>query len=281
MSNLTIRILFAVIAIPVTFLLLWLNDISRLALMCFLSGAGAWEWARMASKMYKGPSMQAIAPLAAVALILAWIFQSGRFFGISAVPHLVGIVFVCVFALYIVIAFSRVSIDHLFPWLSMQLGAPLYLGLWGGLDVYLLGSGNGSIEHSYKFILIMTAMWVCDTMAYFGGRLLGRHRIAPEISPKKTWEGAVCGTLFAVGWVMFFAPSVFGLNLAMSAVLGLVLAIAGQVGDLLESTLKRWSGTKDASQIFPGHGGVLDRADSFFLSAPAVVLLMVFINGTV
>ncbi len=281
MSNLTIRILFAVIAIPVTFLLLWLNDISRLALMCFLSGAGAWEWARMASKMYKGPSMQAIAPLAAVALILAWIFQSGRFFGISAVPHLVGIVFVCVFALYIVIAFSRVSIDHLFPWLSMQLGAPLYLGLWGGLDVYLLGSGNGSIEHSYKFILIMTAMWVCDTMAYFGGRLLGKHHIAPEISPKKTWEGAVCGTLFAVGWVMFFAPSVFGLNFAMSAVLGLVLAIAGQVGDLLESTLKRWSGTKDASQIFPGHGGVLDRADSFFLSAPAVVLLMVFINGTV
>lgn len=281
MSNLTIRILFAVIAIPVTFLLLWLNDVSRLALMCFLSGAGAWEWARMASKMYKGPSMQAVAPIAAVVLTLAWIFQSGHFFGLPALPHLVGIVFVCVFALYIVIAFSKVSIDHLFPWLSMQLGAPLYLGLWGGLDVYLLGSGNGSLEHSYKFILVMTAMWVCDTMAYFGGRLLGKHHIAPEISPKKTWEGAVSGTLFAVGWVMFFAPSVFGLNYAMSAVLGIVLAIAGQVGDLLESTLKRWSGTKDASQIFPGHGGVLDRADSFFLSAPAVVLVMTFINGSV
>lgn len=281
MSNLTIRILFAVIAIPVTFLLLWLNDVSRLALMCFLSGAGAWEWARMASKMYKGPSMQAVAPIAAVALTLAWIFQSGHFFGLPALPHLVGIVFVCVFALYIVIAFSKVSIDHLFPWLALQLGAPLYLGLWGGLDVYLLGSGNGSLEHSYKFILVMTAMWVCDTMAYFGGRLLGKHHIAPEISPKKTWEGAVSGTLFAVGWVMFFAPSVFGLNYAMSAVLGIVLAIAGQVGDLLESTLKRWSGTKDASQIFPGHGGVLDRADSFFLSAPAVVLVMTFINGSV
>lgn len=281
MSNLTIRILFAVIAIPVTFLLLWLNDVSRLALMCFLSGAGAWEWARMASKMYKGPSMQAVAPIAAVVLTLAWIFQSGHFFGLPALPHLVGIVFVCVFALYIVIAFSKVSIDHLFPWLALQLGAPLYLGLWGGLDVYLLGSGNGSLEHSYKFILVMTAMWVCDTMAYFGGRLLGKHHIAPEISPKKTWEGAVSGTLFAVGWVMFFAPSVFGLNYAMSAVLGIVLAIAGQVGDLLESTLKRWSGTKDASQIFPGHGGVLDRADSFFLSAPAVVLVMTFINGSV
>lgn len=281
MSNLTIRILFAVVAIPVTFLLLWHGDASRLALMCFLSGAGAWEWSRMASKMVPGPSMRIVAPLATVALSLAWIFESGKFFGLSPVNHLVGIVFAAVFALYIVIAFSKVSVEKIFPWLSMQLGAPLYLGLWGGLDVFLLGSGSFSLEHSYKFILVMTAMWVCDTMAYFGGRLFGRHHIAPEISPKKTWEGAICGTLFAVGWVMFFAPSVFGLDYALSALLGFVLAVAGQVGDLFESTIKRWSGTKDASQIFPGHGGVLDRADSFFLSAPVVVLVMTFVNGTV
>lgn len=281
MSNLTLRILFAAIAIPVTFVLLWLNDISRLALMCFFCGAGAWEWARMASKMYKGPSMQVVAPVTAVALTLAWIFQSGHFFGLAPVPHLVGLVFVCVFAIYIGIAFSKVSIDHLFPWLMMQLGAPLYLGLWGGLNIYLLGSGSFSIEHSYKLVIVMTAMWVCDTMAYFGGRLFGKHKFAPEISPKKTWEGAICGTLFAVAWVMFFAPSVFGLDYARAAILGIVLAISGQVGDLLESTLKRWSGTKDASQIFPGHGGVLDRADSFYLSAPTVVLVMYFVNGAI
>ena len=281
MSNLTVRVLFALIAIPATFLLLWLNDISRLALMCFLSGAGAWEWARMASKMYKGPSMQVVAPIASAVLVAAWAFQSGHFLGMAPVPHLVGLVFVAVFVAYIILALAKVSIEHLFPWLVMQLGAPLYLGLWGGLEVFLLGSGNFSIEHSYKFIIVMSAMWVCDTMAYFGGRFLGKHKLATEISPKKTWEGAICGTLFAVAWVMLFAPSVFGLNYALSAVLGLVLAVAGQVGDLLESTLKRWSGTKDASQIFPGHGGVLDRADSFFLSAPAVVLMMFFINGAV
>lgn len=281
MSNLTVRILFAVIAIPVTFFLLWFGDSTRLALMCFMSGAGAWEWARMTSKMYEGPSMQVVAPISAVALVLAWIFESGKFFGLSPVNHLVGLVFVCVFALYIVIAFSKVSIERLFPWLALQLGAPLYLGLWAGLDVFLLGSGSFSLEHSYKFILVMTAMWVCDTMAYFGGRLFGKHKIAKEISPKKTWEGAICGTAFAVGWVMFFSPAVFGLDYATAAILGLVLAVAGQVGDLFESTLKRWSGTKDASQIFPGHGGVLDRADSFFLSAPVVVLVMTFVNGTV
>ena len=79
----------------------------------------------------------------------------------------------------------------------------------------------------------------------------------------------------------FFAPSVFGLDYARAAILGIVLAISGQVGDLLESTLKRWSGTKDASQICPGHGGVLDRADSFYLSAPTVVLVMYFVNGAI
>ena len=71
MSNLTVRVLFALIAIPATFLLLWLNDISRLALMCFLSGAGASEWARMASKMYKGPSMQVEDPIASAVLVTA------------------------------------------------------------------------------------------------------------------------------------------------------------------------------------------------------------------
>ncbi len=281
MSNMTVRILFAVIAIPVTFLLLWASDATRLLLMLFMSGAAAWEWARMASKMYQGPSMQIVAPVSAIALVLAWIFQSGKFFGLPPVEHLVGVVFVCVFALYIVIAFSKVPVDHLFPWCAAQFSGPLYVGLWGGLDIFLLGSGNFSLEHSYRFIVVLTAMWVCDTMAYFGGRLLGKHKMAPEISPKKTWEGAICGTVFAVGWVMFFSPSVFGLDLPKAALLGFVLAVAGQAGDLLESTLKRWSGTKDSSQIFPGHGGVLDRMDSFFLSAPAVVLVMFFVNGAV
>lgn len=281
MSNLTMRTLFAVCAIPATFLLLWLNDATRLALWLFICAAAAWEWARMVSKMYKGPSMLVTAPAASAAFVLAWVFESGSFWNLPPVNHLVGIVAVCVLALYVVIAFARVEVDHLFPWLAAQVCGPLYVGLWGGLGVFLLGSGSFSLEHSYKFILVLTAMWVCDTMAYFGGRLFGRHKMAPVISPKKTWEGAICGTLFAVGWVMFFSPRIFCLDYASSALLGFVLAVAGQAGDLLESTLKRWAGFKDASLIFPGHGGVLDRFDSFFLAAPAVILILKFIQGTV
>src|SRR5574344_1998473 len=284
MSNLTVRILFAVIAIPVVFFCLWFGDVTRLLLMCFIGGAGAWEWARMVSKMYKGPDMRAVAPVTTVLLTLGWIFQSGKFFGLPAVPGLEGLVLLAVVAAYIAIAYAKVETEHLFPWWLLQIGAPAYLGLWGGLNIFLLGSGHG-LEHSYKFILVMTAMWGCDTFAYFVGKFLtnrfifGRHLMAPQISPKKTWEGAIGGTIVTMGWVAFWAIPVFQYSWYKGLVLGLVLAIAGQAGDLLMSALKRWSGTKDASQIFVGHGGVLDRGDSFYLAAPMLVLLSEFFNG--
>ena len=225
--------------------------------------------------------MLVLAPFCSVLFTLAWIFESGKFFGLSPIHGLVGFVLLLVFTLYILVAFSKVAIDHLFPWMILQLGAPLYLGLWGSLNVFLLGSGSFSLVHSYKFILVMTAMWGCDSFAYFIGKAIGKHKMAPEISPKKTWEGAVAGTVFSIIWAIIWAKSVFGLDICQGAILGFVLAVAGQIGDLLMSTLKRWSGTKDASQIFPGHGGVLDRGDSFFLAAPMVVLLFLFINGAI
>lgn len=278
MSNLKLRLLFSLIAIPVVFVCLWFNDVSRLALMCFIGSAGAWEWSRMISKKYSGPSMAFLSPIATLAFTLAWVFSSGAFFGLPAVPGLVGFVLLLVLAAYIITAFAKVDVEVLFPWCFLQLGAPLYLGLWGGLNVFLLGSGHG-LEHSYKFILVMTAMWGCDTAAYFVGKAIGKHPMAPQISPKKTWEGAIGGTLFTILWVSFWAKPVFGFGLSKAILLGFVLAVAGQVGDLLISTLKRWTATKDSSQIFPGHGGVLDRGDSFIMAAPVVVLLFEFIHG--
>ncbi len=280
MSNLKLRLLFSLVAIPVVFLCLWWNDASRLTLMLFIGGAGAWEWARMISKKFEGPSMNVIAPVTTVAITLAWALSSGRFLGIAAIPGIVGIVLLLVLTVYIMIAFAKVDVNHLFPWCFLQLGAPVYLGLWGGLNIFLLGSGHG-LEHSFKFILVMTAMWGCDSFAYFVGRAIGKHKMAPQISPKKTWEGSVGGTVFTIFWVCLWAKPVFAIGLEKAVLLGLVLAVAGQVGDLLMSALKRWTETKDSSQIFPGHGGVLDRGDSFFLATPMVVLLLQFLNGVI
>jgi phosphatidate cytidylyltransferase len=117
-------------------------------------------------------------------------------------------------------------------------------------------------------LLLLVIIWAGDTCAYYGGRALGRHLLAPKVSPKKTVEGAIAGLLGSVivGTIggAWFLEQPF-LNLAgISA----VTAIAGQLGDLAESVLKRSAGVKDSSSVLPGHGGILDRLDSLFFAAP-------------
>ena len=288
MNNLAVRLLFAAVAIPVALFCVWFCDYTRIFLMCFLGGVGAWEWAKMVGKMYKGPDMRYLSLASAVALMLAWVFSKGGFFGSAAVPAIMGPTVVIILGIYIAIGFAKVDIASLFPWLVLHLGAPLYLGLWGGVSILLLGSGQG-FEHCYAFLLVLLSMWICDSVAYFFGKFaagkgpFGRHAFAPSISPKKTWEGSIAGTVTTVAFVAYTAPFAlanFGvqITLPVGAALGLLIAAAGQAGDLLMSALKRWSGTKDSGTIFVGHGGVLDRFDSFFLAAPTLYLVLEFLQ---
>ena len=101
MSNLAQRLITAFIAIPIVFVLLWFNDFSRIGLMCLLGAVGAWEWARMASKMYAGPDMRYLSFASTLALTLAWALSKGGYFGLPAVPYVVGMTFLAIFAIYI------------------------------------------------------------------------------------------------------------------------------------------------------------------------------------
>jgi phosphatidate cytidylyltransferase len=118
-------------------------------------------------------------------------------------------------------------------------------------------------------ITILLAVWAGDTFAYFGGRLLGRHRMAPTTSPGKTWEGFVFGTsaTIFVAFVTLYKQDY--LTIGESVALGAVLAVAGPLGDLFESMLKRDAGVKDAGVLLGGHGGMLDRLDGVLFAAPA------------
>ena len=112
-------------------------------------------------------------------------------------------------------------------------------------------------------------MWAGDTLAYFGGRLLGRHKMAPATSPGKTWEGFLFGTAATV-FVSFVALyKQHFLSISQSIALGAILALAGPLGDLFESLLKRDAGVKDSGHLLGGHGGMLDRLDAFLFAAPA------------
>ena len=134
----------------------------------------------------------------------------------------------------------------------------------------------------YIFGLVFIAAWMCDVFAYFTGRMFGKHKLAPHLSPKKTVEGSVGGILFAViGCVLYglIIEKVTGLNAryVVLALLGLVLSIISQVGDLFASLIKREHGVKDYSQMLPGHGGVMDRFDSILaISTVLMAVCMLF-----
>ena len=128
--------------------------------------------------------------------------------------------------------------------------------------------------------LIMTTfltVWICDTCAYLLGMAFGRHNLMPSVSPKKTWEGAIGGFLGAV--LSFWAASYWllpGFGVYNALLLGAIIGVIGQIGDLAESKIKRDAAVKDSSNIIPGHGGLLDRFDSILFVIPAVLIYLLF-----
>jgi len=136
-----------------------------------------------------------------------------------------------------------------------------------------------SVVPGFWVMALLVLSWVCDSTAYFVGRAFGRIRLAPAISPKKSVEGAVAGLISptVVGLLAGFA---FGLPPLLLAGYGLAIAIATELGDLIESLVKRQTGVKDSGILIPGHGGLLDRMDSLLLCAPISVLyLRAFLNA--
>ena len=151
-------------------------------------------------------------------------------------------------------------------------GALPWLMTW---DLYEM-SPNGRY-----LLLVLAVVWAGDTGGYFGGRLLGgrifkKRRLAPMISPNKTWEGAITGLLLSVvGAVTINAFFIEGLGeWPVIIAVGLLGGVAGQTGDLMESVLKRFSGVKDSGRMIPGHGGFLDRVDGILFSAPIVWFIL-------
>ncbi len=122
---------------------------------------------------------------------------------------------------------------------------------------------------------VVLAVWAGDTLAYAGGRLLGRHRMAPKTSPGKTWEGFAFGTVATVFVAFVALYKQHFLTIGESVVLGAVIAVAAPLGDLFESMLKRDAGVKDTGTLLGGHGGMLDRIDAILFAAPAAYFCIV------
>jgi phosphatidate cytidylyltransferase len=160
--------------------------------------------------------------------------------------------------------------DRMIPSVGVTVLSVMYVVFLGGHLIALRVGFRPALSRNllgFFFLVIMGS----DAAAYYGGRLFGRHKLAPTVSPGKTWEGAIAGMLasllLAVAahyWFFLNLPLKFALPLAA------VMNVVGVLGDLTESALKRSTGAKDTAQILPGHGGVLDRIDSLLFNAPVI-----------
>jgi phosphatidate cytidylyltransferase len=171
-----------------------------------------------------------------------------------ALPTLLGGLGTAVLLVTPLLVLTLGSLQQFVPQLGM-VGFGLSLCVWSPCHAMALG-------------LLLFAVLVGDAMQYVAGKLLGRHKLAPVLSPKKTWEGLLGGAVLTGVLVALAAPQLLHVPALAGFALGLLATLAGFVGDVTISAVKRWAGIKDTGTLLPGMGGLLDRADSLTLAAP-------------
>jgi phosphatidate cytidylyltransferase len=167
--------------------------------------------------------------------------------------------------------------------LSGTLFGVIYMGLFAaslvGLREFYPPFEAQYNNGGFLVISLLVSIWICDSAAYYGGTALGKHKLFPRVSPKKSWEGAIFGFVFAVLTMIaakFIVLDFLDWNTIIT--LGVIIGIIGQLGDLVESLLKRDAQVKDSSNIIPGHGGIFDRFDSLLLAAPVIFLFLTYVK---
>jgi phosphatidate cytidylyltransferase len=190
--------------------------------------------------------------------------------------------------LFLTIAMRRAELSSGYPAAAASAFAFTYIALPMGMLVQLRQQWAGA----FYLLYLLLVVWAGDIFAYFVGKSMGRHLMAPRISPKKTWEGAAASLVASVGvgWLLFHyalplssallsvgliarRDGLFGLEqppMGPVILLTIVLNVAAQLGDLVESLIKRGAGVKDSGSILPGHGGMLDRIDALLFAAPVL-----------
>lgn len=191
-------------------------------------------------------------------------FDGGYFFSFLVVPLMV---FIFVFELYRNLKRPIVNIASTFLGL-VYIALPFTL--MNGI-VFFDGSFNGK-----RLLAVFILMWIYDSFAYLFGVWLGKHRLFERISPKKSWEGFIGGTVSAVLAAVLLSKvmGVYALNSYI--IIALIVVVFGTLGDLVESMIKRSIGIKDSGNILPGHGGILDRFDSILLAIPVIFTYLYF-----
>ncbi len=251
-SPLRTRVLSALVLLPVVLGALYLGGLWFALLLALVAVLMAAEWDRLTGGAGFGLLGLALA-LGLLALLALGYYGHAGWALLALLP----------FALFLAVLSHLDGRPMIWPVLGLfWLGLPCLALLW------LRMGDNGMLAVSW----LCLAVWSCDTGAYFAGRRFGGPKLAPRISPKKTWSGLLGGMILAAAALALLSIVLGQVDVLHLAVLGALLALISQGGDLAESALKRHFGVKDSGALIPGHGGILDRVDGILFAAPALAL---------
>jgi len=266
-GDLARRLATAAIGIPVLALALFWGPPIVIVVVCVVVAAiGLWEF-------YALLAARGVAPLRVTGYVLA-----AGFFIQTVRPALVPPALVPIAAVIVLVAMLTRAGDV--PGSVTSAAATLLGAAWlGGLGGTMASLRLVPIERGGPWVemLLLTTVMMADSAALFVGSAIGRHKLAPRISPGKTWEGLAGGLLGGIAGALIVRQ--FGLQwipLTHMVVLAVLVTLAGVAGDLAESLLKRWAAVKDSGTLFPGHGGMLDRLDSLLVGAPVLYYYLLY-----
>jgi len=259
LTNLQIRIISSVVLGVTALVLTWFGGLAFRLLAAGIAAAIFYEWTRMSGREdSKRHQATAAVLLGGVLLALLLGFSAQLVFGA------------------VVLAIILTALDARLCGQGAGTTVGLAYAALSGISLALLRDGDR--QGLLTILFLFATVWATDIMAYFVGRALGGPRLAPSISPGKTWSGAVGGAAGGVvtGLLMTILSGYAGVALF---VIALVLSVVSQIGDLFESWVKRRHGVKDSSQLIPGHGGVMDRVDGLVAAAFALYVIGALLGG--
>ena len=275
-SELAKRVASALVGAPIAIACIWFGDAALATLLAIIAGTGAWELYRMARAAGTLPFARTGIVLAAIVplVVHAHVLQVGT------PPLTVGVLIVL--ALLALSIWRRGVEGRPLVSVAVTLLGVLYVGvpISYGYALRYFDWAVGRAAGAAVLLLPVLCTWASDIGAYAAGRLIGGRKLIPSVSPGKTISGSVGGLVASAALAAAYGPLVLrpvaqlGFAPGLALAFGVVVSVAAQLGDLVESLLKRDAGVKDSSQLIPGHGGVLDRMDSLLFVLPVSYLLL-------
>ncbi len=255
------RIITAIIGIPVLLFILYQGGLAWMALFVLLGMTALYEYLAMMKIHGRSPLYL---PAYALLVLILLRGQAGPYFASLLMAVVLLIVVQGVFL------YPKYNLDDI----AQTLLGAFYIGFLLSFALLI----QGLAQPFFIILLVLLVTWGSDIGGYLFGRLWGKTKMAPLLSPNKTWAGAVGGVVLASIAAIVFAYFIplAGVSLVQTMILAVLGSVAAQLGDLFESAMKRYYGVKDSGYIIPGHGGVLDRFDSFMLVLPVFYYFIYF-----